>query len=251
MNEAPLLNLHLDEGLLDDSGSGERTTSFADDSHIDIDTNCVGTNCPVAGAKCQMREALLFNGGGFGALGKLFVAANDAYSVDEFSVGLWVNPTEFTTGPLIFGRANCCASTPHTFALQTDSSVEGEENKIVFELAQDSSRTPIEVLSAGPFADFKNQWTHLMVTYDGSTAVLYVNGSEKVSANATLPSACANDRHGMMVARGFGEGYVPVARLKKHAAIRSPFFGSQAFSILTATPCGDSTRHIGKRCEAC
>ncbi len=75
MNEAPVLNLHLDEDL--------DTTTFTDDSPDGNNATC--TNCPDAGSKGQMREAPVFGGSD-----KLTVPADSSLNLSSFSISLWV-----------------------------------------------------------------------------------------------------------------------------------------------------------------
>ena len=162
MNEAPLLNLHLDEDLA--------TTTFTNDSPIGLSPTCVGTACPTAGAKGQVREAPIFDG-------------NDLLTTDltgkvsnarKVSVGMWVKPAQQKNTAQFLWKSG-----PVNLFVQPNSSTLGVETGYYHYCGFDT------------IADFTaalltNQWNHVLVTlneiagshdtYPSVKVAVYING---------------------------------------------------------------------------
>ncbi|MCX6047480.1 MAG: LamG domain-containing protein, partial [Chloroflexi bacterium] len=173
MQEAPTLNLHLDENL--------EVTTFTNDSPYGNAAICVGAACPQAGSKGQVREAPVFAGS------DLLTSDLTGYVADgrNMTVGFWVKPTVTkSTAQYLF------QSNPFNLFLKPNSADLGVD------MGYDTGSCTV-----GSTADFsasllQNQWNHVVVTVQTSTptynhtviVTVYVNGAVKVLA--TKISTC-------------------------------------------------------------
>jgi uncharacterized repeat protein (TIGR01451 family) len=171
MNEAPLLNLHLDEDLA--------TTTFTNDSPIGLPPTCASTSsapvepaetCPTAGAKGQVREAPIFDG-------------NDLLTTDitgkvsnarKVSVGMWVKPAQQKNSAQFLFKSG-----PVNLFIQPNSSTLGVETGYYHYCGFDTIADFTAALLA-------NQWNHVLVTlneipgshdtYPSVKVAVYING---------------------------------------------------------------------------
>jgi uncharacterized membrane protein len=162
MNEAPVLNLHLDEDL--------DTTTFTDDSTDGNDATCTDASCPEAGSKGQMREAPVFDGGD-----SLTVPADSSLNLSNFSISLWVKPTETNGYQTLIQKANS-GGTQRNYAL----SIQPNAMKLEFNFQSGCTNATASwknVTSSGSLVE--EQWNHIVATYDNSsnTSALYINGA--------------------------------------------------------------------------
>ncbi|MEZ4867015.1 MAG: LamG-like jellyroll fold domain-containing protein [Caldilineaceae bacterium] len=166
MNEAPLLNLHLDEDI--------NTTRFADDSLNGYDGSCADRwasdidPCPDAGDKGQIRESASFDGED----DVLTASGSENLNLDTYTIALWVKPRQKRNfqQPLITNESS--QTRRRTFGLY----IEPNSMQVSHSLSPDgctsnlSSRTSLGAL-------LMNQWNHVVMTFDGAQHVLYINGS--------------------------------------------------------------------------
>ncbi|MCB0121018.1 MAG: hypothetical protein KDE58_02180, partial [Caldilineaceae bacterium] len=160
MNEAPLLNLHLDEDL--------NTTSFVDDSLGGYDATCAGDACPGAGDKGQIRESATFDG----VDDMLEVPGTEDLPLETFTVALWVKPTQQRSDyqPLIYKAADD-GSTGRTFGLF----IFPDSMRVHHSLRNANCSSWVSDTSSGSL--LQNQWNHVVMTYDGSENRVYINGA--------------------------------------------------------------------------
>ena len=165
MNEAPVLNLHLDQGY--------GTTTFIDDTQSSNKANCFDAACPLAGADSLMRESPLFQGSD-----KLLINnATDSLDLDtNFSIAMWVKPTT-TKGAVqtLLQKYNgsSAASNYHLW-------IKPNSTYFKFDLHPASTCTGngvrhVDSQDAGVGMN-EDQWNHLVATYDSNTLRLYLNG---------------------------------------------------------------------------
>ncbi len=172
MHEAPLLNLHLDEDLA--------TTTFTNDSPISASPTCVGTACPTAGSKGQVREAPIFDGNDLLTTNITGTVSN----ARKISVGLWVKPAQQKNSAQFLFKSG-----PVNLFLQPNSSTLGVETGYYHYCGFDNSAD----FTAGLLA---NQWNHVMVTlneipgshdtYPSVKVAVYINGVYVTGGNKAI-----------------------------------------------------------------
>ena len=184
-NEAPLLNLHLDEDL--------NTTSFVDDSPYQNTATCTGNACPAAGTKGQLREAPLFDAHD----DMLTVDGSGELNLGTYTVGLWVKPTRQSTGTqsLMTKQGHTGDTTFALTILPNSMHVGFKVNPMWWSGYCTALDNRPEVSNT---ALRENTWNHVMMSYDGHQAVLYINGAEQgtrvyISSNWSGKPACRID----------------------------------------------------------
>jgi hypothetical protein len=130
---------------------------------------CTGDTCPAAGAKGQLREAPLFDG-----RNSLTVDGSGELNVRTYTVGLWVKPTRQTNGTqdLMVKQTNTGNA---TFALTIPPNSMNVAFKVDPMWWEDYCTTP-QIPGVSATALIENTWNHVMMSYDGHQAVLYING---------------------------------------------------------------------------
>ncbi len=171
MNEAPLVNLHLDEGFVDAESGIIHPTEYVDESPDGVGrpATCTEPNCPKAGDKGQMREAPVFTGDQLLTLSPVSLDANN------MSVSLWVKPTQVkpTRQYLIrdgdeFALSIAPSSTELTFHARFPNLFLGPS-------------CLIRNFDIGPLN--KDQWNHVMITMGLNalspfpSVIVYINGT--------------------------------------------------------------------------
>ena len=127
----------------------------------------------VAGVSLQPESAVLLNGDdaldfpGVGRFGR----------ADAFSVGMWVNiPEDLKSGVIFHSNKGAALYTFKGYQLSV------ENDHFDLRLAHDFPHNAIQLLSKDSVV--RNEWIHLMITYDGSSkasgARLYVNGKAQI-----------------------------------------------------------------------
>ncbi|MEM7028164.1 MAG: LamG-like jellyroll fold domain-containing protein [Chloroflexota bacterium] len=167
MNQAPALNLHLDEGL---TNVLQTVTSFGDDGPYGLAATCSGNACPVAGSQGKMREAPVFDGNDL-----LTIPDNSALDLQAFSVGMWVKPQQEKNDyqPLIVKEADNGGTRNYGVYIAPNSM------NAHYSLQQSNCSTYVAADSIGSLN--KDQWNHVMMTFDGTAAKIYLNGSQQGS----------------------------------------------------------------------
>ncbi|MCP5099573.1 MAG: hypothetical protein GY943_28805, partial [Chloroflexi bacterium] len=152
MNEAPILNLHLDEDF--------NTSAFVDDTPAANNATCSGATCPAAGAKGQMREAPIFDGTQILAISN--AAEIDALS-NQFSIMAWIKPTDVVGHHRIVAHSRTNGGNGFGFGVK-DSSLAFTTWGIK------------EYFSTADIA--ANYWQHVAVVFDeNNDAHFYLNGA--------------------------------------------------------------------------
>ncbi|MEM7127857.1 MAG: LamG-like jellyroll fold domain-containing protein, partial [Chloroflexota bacterium] len=160
MNEAPNLSLHLDEDL--------DTTSFLDESQNQNSATCSGDSCPAAGADGWMREAPVFDGGDL-----LTVAANSALNVTDFSINLWVKPTNEKNLEQYLIRKSNGSGYNSNYSL----SIEPNSLKVGFDIQSSCANANSGFKSISSNGELlENQWNSITATYDNdeNEMLLYI-----------------------------------------------------------------------------
>ena len=162
MDTGRVLWLHLTEN----SGA----TSFEDDAQSDNgphNATCSGSACPTANG-----SFLQFDGSN----DYLTVADDDELDLGNFTASLWVNPQKI-------GVQSLFAKGTTGLNIKTIS-----DGKINVSLYQSDCTTPVSIQTTGALPT--NSWQNLIVSYNGSTLALYLNG---ISVGSTsLASVCSN-----------------------------------------------------------
>lgn len=176
MQEAPELNLHLDEDVY--------ITAFEDDTPYGNDATCSGDACPNAGAKGQMREAPIFDGDD-----ELTISADDALDLDTFSISLWVKPSGTVADTQMLLQKHDGSGSATNFRVWTLS------NSLQFKFDLDPAGTCTgsgvrHVFSSGSLVE--GDWNHIATTFDGETLTIYLNGSYDNSATFSSTDACTD-----------------------------------------------------------
>jgi hypothetical protein len=163
MNQAPVLNLHLDEGL---ENVLQSITSYSDDGPSGLTATCTGAACPVAGSRGQIREAPVFDGDDL-----LTIPDNNALDLETFSVGLWVKPQQIKNDfqPLLVKEASNGTARNYGLFIKPDTL------QVHYSLQQSNCSTSVSGDSIGTL--FQNQWNHVMMTFDGTVSKIYINGT--------------------------------------------------------------------------
>jgi hypothetical protein len=174
MNRAPLVNLHLDE---------EQGALFRDESPSQHHAACQGDGCPAAGAKGQIREAPVFDGND-----RLTITGDGALNLAaNFSIALWVKPAGIKPHVQTLLQKHDGSASASNFNIWTLA------NSLRFKFDLHPSDTCTNngvrhVSSNG--ALLEDQWNHIVVTFDGSTLNIYLNGSKDSSATFAATTAC-------------------------------------------------------------
>ena len=164
---APVLLMHLDDP--------KDATQFTDDSGHNSGSCSAGT-CPTVGEaiKGQVGTAAEFDG----VDDTITVPDNTTLDLTRFSVGAWVMPTAIITSSQVLidkGSNYSLFISPGSMTVT-----------LSFQANCGAARNVTTTANL-----VQNQWNHVMGTYDGTTARLYINGYEQGRLAAT-GSACAN-----------------------------------------------------------
>ncbi|MCA9965728.1 MAG: hypothetical protein KC423_15860, partial [Anaerolineales bacterium] len=185
-NRVPAINLHLDEGLKTNNGvvANQGIRSFVDDSESRYVATCTTIeNCPDAGDKGQMREAVTFDGND-----TLTLAQTTNLELTNFSVGMWVKPTQTTPT-----RQRLATKSNGNF-LDSNFELRLAENSlnVVFERQYNclSSDNRHSVTANIPLLE--NQWNHVLATHDAANQQMqiYINGALAGTTNTGVSTVC-------------------------------------------------------------
>ena len=174
VDNAPVLNLHLDEDL--------HTNSFTNEGLSQNPAQCVSSVCPGSGDKGQMREALTFDGSN----DFIYVPDSDELDLEQFTVALWVNPSHIKSDwqPLITKEG--MDTTHRNYALH----IKLNTMLAHVSLTAANCTTFIGLDSSTPLQ--QNQWNHVVGTFDGEQLAIYINGDAKGTKTFT-GTPCLSD----------------------------------------------------------
>ena len=213
MNEAPVLNLHMDEGLLEDdvpSTADIETSIFVDSSNFGNDATCtpstdqVQGDCPTAGSKGQMREAPIFDGTDS-------LSALDDPSLDvtkNFSISLWVKPTRIKGSDQILIKKDDVNGISN-FSLR----ILEHTNLLVFSFHRKNDPSDFCFLD-NPETLYSNdglllnQWNHVVATFNKEEryfqwVALYINGSRDAQRTTNTFGACTTGTQTTVIGKNF------------------------------------------------
>jgi hypothetical protein len=104
-----------------------------------------------------------------GAIDSIIIPSSPSLDVNYVTLAAWVNPSSYTAGQRIISKEFTTAAPSEVYSLRfgrTDTS------KIEFWWTVNKVEYTVTSTVSIPL----NEWTHVAATYDGSTAILYING---------------------------------------------------------------------------
>ncbi|MCB0189336.1 MAG: LamG domain-containing protein, partial [Caldilineaceae bacterium] len=147
--------------------------------------------CPEAGDKGQLREAIVLDGDD-----SLTVPAATELSLEDFSIALWVKPTQAKDADQWLVRKGTSSGYQRNYglALVTDSDDELHLDFTVQSSCVDSDSNWKFVESAD--ALIENQWNHIVAVHDSSanTMQLYINGTLDAEKTPGFTGTCTADQ---------------------------------------------------------
>ncbi|MGB0383516.1 MAG: LamG-like jellyroll fold domain-containing protein [Ardenticatenaceae bacterium] len=201
MREVPVLNLHLDEDL--------GATTFEDESNYYNNATCSGDACPDAGVVGRMREALFFDG----IDDRITIPDDDDLEFDNLSVAFWVKPTQTKDDYLpLLTKDGPIGTLERSYALYLTPDSTG----IHFSVTGSSCNNEDIVSSSSNGELLENQWNHVIMTYDGTQLILYINGAKDKSELGSHDSLC-NNTHDLQI--GDNDRSIPFAGYIDEVAI--------------------------------
>lgn len=186
-NRVPAVNLHLDEGLKTNNGVvvNQGIRSFVDDSESRYVATCTAIeNCPDAGDKGQVREAVTFDGND-----TVTLAQTNNLALTNFSVGMWVKPTQTTSTPqrlLTKSGSNFFNANFRLWLLGNSLTVRFDRQSSCL----NSEGNWHWVDAATPLLE--NQWNHVLATHDATNGEMkiYINGALAGTTSGIGSSVC-------------------------------------------------------------
>ena len=168
---APAVRMALDELLNATTFSNIASTAPA---------SCSGAGCPQAGARGRIREAIVF--GGNGEADRITVLSDGTPMTGELSLELWVRPGAVRSGEqVLIARA----SGPNLSDRQYQLSLAANSLNLTFSSCS-ASLSSLKALN-------RDQWNHVLVTADGSTLAIYLNGTLDRSASGAICTTGSSD----------------------------------------------------------
>ncbi|MCB9433303.1 MAG: hypothetical protein H6668_15110 [Ardenticatenaceae bacterium] len=186
-NRVPAINLHLDEGLKTNNGvvANQGIRSFVDDSESRYVATCTSVDtCPDAGDKGQVREAVTFDGND-----TLTLAQTNNLALTNFSVGMWVKPTQTTATPqrlLTKSGSNFFNANFRLWLLDNSLTVRFDRQSACL----NGEGNWHWVDAATPLLE--NQWNHVLATHDATSGEMkiYINGALAGTTSGIGNSVC-------------------------------------------------------------
>jgi hypothetical protein len=191
--QAPLINLHMDTRVPAVSlyNRDELTNPRANAGSVSYNPTCSSTGCPQAGTTGRVYQSLLFDGQEDTLTVPSAISLTGSQAVgDTFSMGMWVKPTQQKTDwqtLIAVEGANQIYRTrvglylkPDSMTLRYDMSC-GTQGNV-------SLNTPPDGQDVGRL--FENRWNHVMMTYDDSNVVIYINGLKVLTSPRSTTLFC-------------------------------------------------------------
>ncbi|MDP6716760.1 MAG: Ig-like domain-containing protein, partial [SAR202 cluster bacterium] len=221
MNEAPVLALHLDEGLLEDDdpvSAAIETSAFVDSGPFGNTAVCtpatelVEGNCPTAGANGQMREAAIFDG-----TDSLTVPDDPSLDMGaHFSVSMWVKPSRVKNSDQILiersdpgdssGKNNNFSLKMLANSTQLEFSFHEAGFTFYPGVIPSCANSAETLLSAGGLIE--NQWNHVVATFNVESLyfqwmALYINGHQDSQQDTLSLGACTDGNQTTVLGENF------------------------------------------------
>jgi subtilisin-like proprotein convertase family protein len=167
-HEMPVLNVHFDDFL--------GATSF-DNQAGGAEAGACDGDCPEAGADGWMRGAAHFDG----IDDIVSIPYYPGLSRGQFSIGLWVKPMGRRSNRQTLLTKEGWAGAMRNYGLF----IEPDSMQVNY---NDERLDGGHTLTSSEDALVENQWNHVMVTFDGTTITLYINGSDDVHKDVLYPA---------------------------------------------------------------
>ena len=152
---------------------------FADSSGHGNTGSC-GAACPTMGVPGEVGTAASFNG----VNDQIIVPDSPSLRLNQFTIGMWVYPTEVKTNsqPLIAKEDSSGGTRNYALVILANTM------QVRYAVWAGDCATKFAFNSAGALT--QNAWNHVVFTYDGSTALLYINGALDSTYAAPTGSLC-------------------------------------------------------------
>ena len=161
--------------LNDPSGA----TSFGDASGNGNDGSC-GSACPTLGVAGKVGTAASFNG----SSSQIVVSDSPSLRLNQFTIALWVFPTQVESNyqPLVAKEDSLGANRNYALYIVPNSL------QVRYAVWAADCATKLAANSSGQMA--LNTWNHIVFTYDGVMAKLYLNGVPDSAVAAPAVGLC-------------------------------------------------------------
>ncbi|MEZ4678401.1 MAG: LamG domain-containing protein [Caldilineaceae bacterium] len=181
MNEAPLLNLHLDEDI--------DTTTFVNDTLATANATCSGDSCPGAGDKGAIRESAVFDGNDVLTIS----GADSVLDQSSYTIGLWVKPTQSTNQRQNLLRKGNPTVSGDLGNYRLSLNANRQVQLAMWHQCGTNSQLKWHESSG---ALLPNQWNQIVVTYDNDAnhIAIYINGALDAEKDPSLSGVCLNDQ---------------------------------------------------------
>jgi len=138
-----------------------------------------GTNTNVTYAAGKINNGAVFNG----TNAKLITGVTGFPTIQgNKTVSLWFNSSSITTTQQdsIFGLFDNASSPSNSYQIVMDNATGGSKIKV--------TKWGGAVVADSGFTPTVSTWYHLVVTYDGTNTIIYINGDLKVTSNTAVQS---------------------------------------------------------------
>ncbi|MCP4537114.1 MAG: DUF11 domain-containing protein, partial [Chloroflexi bacterium] len=152
--------------------------AFGDAAKANRAALCTGSACPTAGVQGRYGYGLQFDGND-----ALTITADDAFDLAEYSVGLWVKPTQTSTAQRYIRKGSSGYTNFNVWQLENSLNLK-------FDLYPATCNSGAVRHFTSNAALTENEWNHVLVTYNGNTMALYINGALDNSATTSNAGVC-------------------------------------------------------------